>query len=209
MSSVQNLIKTLFLFSVIIIASGSITQAQTTHQAFEHLNFSLTIQNNINRNVLHDYWSHDPAIQLDIETPFYAGDFFAGGRFTSFSNRENGLPDYDNIQTHVGWGMKHPIVKGLKIGANTGLLFSMMRFKNVSDEHQERAEKRFGSTSPESEIGFIIGANISYSLSDTWSVQLLWNRNVIYTRHKMKLNYVGIGLSRRLITPAWLKGILE
>lgn len=198
----------ILLLSLFCFFSNS-AMAQSKDGAFDTITFSLSYQKNTNRNIFHSFWLPDPAFQVELETPFYAGDFFLGGRFTTFANKENGLPDIHYIQANVGWGLNIPVTRRFSINAKTAILFSMMRFTNVSAEHQERAEKRFGSTSPESEIGFLLGTDITYHINEKWGVKLQWNRNVIYTREKLKLNYFGLGISRKLTTPSWLKGILQ
>lgn len=193
-----------------LILLPAASYAQTTHVAFEHIKIGLSFKNNLNRNSFHDYWQPNPAIQLDLETPFYAGYFFVGGRYASFSSVQNsGLPGFRNIQANVGWGWRFPLTSRIHLVPKSAAIFSMMRFTHVSSEHQLRAEKSFGSTSPESEIGFMLGASIGYKLNENWMLEAHWNRSIIYTNHKMKLNFAGIGISRKLITPQWLREILE
>lgn len=183
--------------------------AQEKPQPFENIQLQLSYQQNINFNTFHEYWDADPAFQLDVVTPFYAGDFFIGGRYVNYSNLDNDLPDINFTQLNVGWGYRHEIFKRTQVGGRAGVLFNMMKFDNVTDEHQERAEKRFGSRSPESEIGFLLGAEIRYQILENWAIRFMWNRSIIYTRHKIKLDFVGVGISRSFETPRWLREILK
>lgn len=209
---VTHLFKTgLILFAgIILILIPATGYSQIRHEAFESLTLGLSYQSNLNRNVFHEYWQPNPAVQVDIETPFYAGYFFVGGRYASFSSLPNSdIPGFRNIQANVGWGWQFQLTPRIHLAPKSAVVFSMMEFTNVSSEHQQRAEKRFGSTSPESEIGFMLGTSIGYKMNDNWSLEVHWSRNIIYIRHKMKLNYAGIGISRKLITPQWLREILE
>lgn len=194
-----------------IISTNSWVQAQDDSPAFKEIDVMIALQENTNRNYFHDYWSPSPAFHVEFSTPFYLGSFFISGGYTSFTgtNYQMDLPDFDNLQASVGWGMRFNIIDRIEIGSSFGTLFSMMNFKNVSDEQQERAEKRFGSTSPESEIGFRYGADVSYDFTQNWGVRLQWTRNVVYTETKMKLNYVGLGIYRTFNTPEWLRKVLR
>ena len=210
MASAQIFIRKLLLIPLLLglLFLGNYAMAQSGEQAFENISVEFSYQNSINENVFHEYWSSNPAFEAKLKTPFYAGEFFISGKYSKFHSF-NDLPDFDNIQANVGWGMKFPLLNRVKFGTHTGVLFSMMKFTNVSGEHQQRAEKSFGSRSPESEIGFLLGADISYEFGDHGSIHILWNRNIVYTRHKMKLNYIGIGVSRSFATPHWLQEILK
>lgn len=200
-----------FLITAVIltlILSGNL-RAQNKIQAFEEIDAVFSIQQNTNRNLFHDFWSPNSAFQLDLDTPFYFGHFFLGGRLTSFSGIDPDLPDIDNIQANVGWGLRYEIIEGLKAGGNLGVLFSMMSFQNVSPEQQERAQLRFGSTSPESEGGIFFGGDLSYQFTEKWGIRLFWSRNLVYTKRKMKLNYGGVGVYRKIETPDWLERVLR
>lgn len=201
--------RTLILIATVLTVFSGILKAQVQKSAFGEIDFVVSYQQNINQNYFHEYWEPNPALQIDLDTPFYAGDFFISSRFTSFSNLTEEVPAFDNIQVSVGWGMRYEIVNGLKIGGSVGSLFSMMSFTYGSEEQREFAGNHFGSTSPESEIGLIYGADISYEFFENWGLRLIWNRNTIYTHTKMKLDYAGIGLYRKFSTPKWLQKVLH
>ncbi|MEX0721937.1 MAG: hypothetical protein WD059_14775 [Balneolaceae bacterium] len=188
---------------------SGLLKAQEKTSAFGEIDLAVSYQENVNQNYFHDYWEPNPAFQIDVDTPFYAGDFFINGRFTSFSNLTDEVPAFDNAQVSVGWRMRYEIINRLKIGGSVGSLFSMMSFDYVNEEQREWAANNYGSTSPESEIGFIYGADISYEFTDLWGIRLNWNRNIIYTHTKMKLNYGGIGIYLKLHTPKWLQKVLK
>ncbi|MEX0856883.1 MAG: hypothetical protein WD016_01955 [Balneolaceae bacterium] len=197
------------LITVAIFFTSGNLKAQKFPSAFEHIDVLLSYQQNVNQNYFHDYWSPDPAFQLELDTPFYAGNFFLSGRFNSVRHKTNEVPGFDNIQVTVGWGLRHEVVERVKIGGTVGTLFSMMAFNYVSDEQRDFAGTHFGSTSPESEIGLVFGADISYEFSGGWGIRVNWNRDIVYTQTKMKLNYIGIGLYRKFNTPIWLQEVLH
>lgn len=203
-------IKTLIILAAGLFLTPDVeVQAQERTKAFQEIEVIFSYQHNSNRNYFHKYWESNPAYQIDFDTPFYAGNFFINGRFTSFTKRTEQVPDFTNIQVNAGWGMRYEIMQGLSIGGKTGVLFSMAFYEDLTNEQHDWAIENFGSTSPENETGILVGADILYEMSPVWGIKMDWSRNIVYTSTKMKLNYIGIGIYRALITPSWLQKILR
>ena len=183
--------------------------AQTKAEPFERIRVHVSYLNNVNSNYFHDYWQGNDSFQIDIETPFYAGEFFVNSRYTPFSGKTTQVPGIENYQLSLGWGLREEVISNLKIGATFGTLFSTFRYGKLTEEQKNISRSNAGSRSTENEVGFLLSADLNYSINDYMGIRIHASRSIIYTKNKIKLNYIGVGLYRSFETPNWLKQILK
>jgi hypothetical protein len=50
---------------------------------------------------------------------------------------------------------------------------------------------------------------MSFSLSESWKAELTTAYNHIYTRKKIELFYLSVGITKTFSAPAWLKELFE
>ncbi len=199
----------LFWSAVLFFASGVNVIAQNQEAAFEKIGIHFSYQLNTNRNYFHDYWKTNGAYHFDFNTPFYFGEFFTGMRYSRFTERVEDVPGIDNFQFSVGWGLKSEVLPNLKIGAAVGTIFSSFRYDILTEEQKNAARRSFGSKSTENETGFLIRMDVSYSFSKSLGIRLQADRSIVYTKNKIKLNYIGVGVYRNFESPGWLMRMLR
>lgn len=193
-------------FTILLLGCSSVMAQQ---KAFEEIRVVFNYQQNTNQNDFHDYWSGKDAFGIDLETPFYAGDFFISGRYANFSNLSEEVPAFQNYQFNVGWGLRREIFPQMEVGASVGGIFAMYDYDGITEEQWRWAYGHLGTTSSENETGFIFSGDLSYDFFEHWGVRLSANRTIVYTNKKIKLNYVGVGIYRVFQTPNWLREFLK
>ncbi len=183
--------------------------AQVHGDLFGELDLYLSVRSNINDNLFHESWNPATGISGGAELPFYVGMTKLNARYDYFKPQIAGLPDIDQLQISLGWINRLKLSPRLQAGGGFSLLGSVFFFKNAGEEVQNRARNFYGSTSPESEVGVGLLADITYDLSPSWAVRMELNRSVLFTSTKLKLTYVGLGFVKTLQLPKGAARVLR
>lgn len=199
----------MLLFVLTGTGSGSGLYAQAHSDPFRSIEVAFSVQSNINENRFHEQWRSSPGINGGVGFPFYFGTVELNMGYGFFEGKTVGIPDIDRLQISLRWINKTNLFSRLKVGGGPSLLGSVFFFKNVSEEQQTRVRNLYGGTSPETEIGVGLQADLTYKLSSSWSVRAHVSRSVIFTSTKMKLTYVGVGMVKRMNLPGWLSEVLR
>ena len=200
----------LYIAIVLMLLCGNVEiMAQSKAEPFERIRVHISYLNNVNNNYFHDYWKGNDAFQIDFETPFYAGEFFVNSRYTPFSGNTTQVPGIENYQFSLGWGLREDVISKIKIGVSFGALFSTFRFGKLTEEQKKISRRHLGSRSTENEVGFLLSVDLNYAINDYMGIRVYASRSIIYTKNKIKLNYISTGFYRSFETPNWLKQILK
>ena len=199
------------VFLGVLLFGGSLCglQAQVHSEPFSAAVLGINVRSNVNKNLFHEYWNPSPGIGGSIGFPFYLGMAELNMEYSYFEGNSSDLPDIDKLLVSLGWVNRLRIVPKLRIGGGLRLLGSVLFFQNVLESVRIRVRDRFGSSSPETEIGVGLQADLTYELSPSWGIRAELNRNVIFTNTKLKLTYVGIGVVKTLKLPGWMREVLR
>lgn len=189
------------VLSGLVIFSGSIEcraddRAKT---AFNTADIGFQVITNTNRNDFHRYWTSGPGLEGYVLTPFYLGEFQLGVRVISFEGRPDELTDYSSVFMYAGWGlswalpMKMTMFTGLNIGSDQ-MIFDF--------------ENRPGSKH-ESEFVIDLTSRLRVPVHGRWAVTAAGSYSEILTRHRIRLVFVSVGLSRSFDLPACLSEFLK
>lgn len=172
-------------------------EAQSPASAFDTLAAALHLTANINHNVFHRYWSSNPGIELELETPFYFGDAQAGFHFNSYDGRTEEQPDFVSIYAFVGWGYELPVYDRLtwRNGIRIGTFFT--RFAGSGENLNEL------------ELASALDTRLSYRFARHWSAELSTRYQVVFTHERLRLLFLAFGFSYALKTPFWLRDFLR
>lgn len=185
------------LASCLALLAPAAAIAQQGTGTFDFLRLDLGLVANVNRNALHDYWSPEPGVELDIETPFYLGLVELGIQYASFDARQAEQPDFISLFPFLGWGLELPLSEQLK-WYNGGRIGSfLMRFDTP------------GAGGHEQELAMALASRVRFAVGDAWSLHLAAHYQLVFTRERMRLLYITAGFSRSFTTPRWLKEFLD
>jgi hypothetical protein len=201
----------IFFIGVLLFLTGTTPDlyAQIHTDPFNEIDFSLSAQSNINDNRFHESWNPSTGISGSAELPFYVGMTRLSARYDFFESNTAGLPDIDQLQVSLGWMNRLKLLPRFRAGGGFSMLGSVFFFKNAGAEVQKRARESYGSTSPESEVGVGLSADLTYNVSRSWKVRLELNRTMLFTSTKLKMTYIGIGVVKTLDLPDWITEVLQ
>jgi hypothetical protein len=171
--------------------------AQAPASPFDTIAASLRLTANVNHNVFHRYWSSDPGVELELETPFYFGDAEAGFHFNSFDGRTEEQPDFASVYVFVGWGYELPVYGRLdwRNGIRIGTFFT--HFAGSGDNLSEL------------ELATALDTRLSYPFALHWSAELSTRYQVVFTHERLRLLFLAFGFSYAFKTPNWLQEFLR
>lgn len=201
----------ILLLGALLLVAGPLPElyAQVHDDPFRELDLYLSVQTNINDNRFHESWNPSTGISGSAELPFYVGSAKLNARYDYFKPQIAGFPEIDQLQISLGWMNRLELSPRLRAGGGFSLLGSVFFFKNAGEEVQNRARDFYGSTSPESEVGLGLLADLTYDISPSWGVRVELNRSVLFTSTKLKLTYVGLGIVKTLQLPKGTAGVLR
>ncbi|MBI9070510.1 MAG: hypothetical protein JEY94_02870 [Melioribacteraceae bacterium] len=167
---------------------------------FSSLNFKISLQQNKNEVLLHQFWEPQSGLNFSVETPFYLGNIEAGISKIDFEGKLYIYPDFSSYFLFAGWSLNKQFFEfvSLKYGIRSGVF--VMNFNDQAASEYESTESEL-SVSLIGELEFPVYKNISGNLN----TELL----TIFTDKRIKLFIVGVGLSYKLETPKWLRKFFE
>jgi hypothetical protein len=188
------------LCCLVVCPSATVSPAAPSEDtAFSTADIGLQVITSTNRNDFHQFWTSGLGADGYILTPFYQGDFQLGVRFMSFESQQSGLTDYLSTFIYFGWGMAWDLSQRFRGFAG---------FSVGSDQMFFELEDRPGSKH-ESEAGIAVTARLSASLAGRWEVTAGGSYSEIFTRNRIRLVFVSMGISRTFDLPDWLREFLK
>lgn len=174
--------------------------AQSRPAPFETLDLSLTVLGDINRGVLHRWWSPGPAVGVGATMPFYLGSLELGVQYAHPTAIRNDVPGFRSLFLYAGWGGARSLGQGFSAGGAVRVGVMAMRFD--------------GDTLPtsrarESEIGAAARAALRWMQADSWFAEASVSYQSVFSNHHMEQVFLAAGIGRRFATPAWLRDFLD
>lgn len=191
--------KIFLIISILLFVSGSFSFPQSKNKL---IHISLGAKNNFNNNDFHHYW--EPGIGFGTEFRFEhaIGELGGGLSIMRFDKKIESAKSFYGVDYYFLYRNSFRLVGNAEIilGFDAGIF--EFRFDDDGDL-QSSAEKN------EREFAIKIMTGLSYAFSDSWKVELTTAYNHIYTKKKIELFYLNLGLIKSFSAPEWLKGFLE
>ncbi len=170
--------------------------------AFSSIDVVLQYAVNTNENSFHDLWEHYLGLEGFIETPFYFGCVQAGVHLDSYFSKNDEMADFQTFCLYIGWGKNCSLPLETKIfaGINIGSTFMTLDKKKSQYEGQYDIEQ---------ELRTAFDCRLIFPLSENWNLYLSKSYSIIYTFHRIKLNYISAGISYSFIAPEWFREFIK
>ena len=189
----------LFVLVAMALVPASL-RAQTSPRPFETLDLGLSLQTDVNRGLLHRWWSPGPAVGLGVSAPFYVGDIELGAQYAHPTARRQDVPGFRSLFVYAGWGGGHRL--GAGVSARGGLRIGIMAMRFDGDSLPSYRTR-------ESELGVAARAALRWMPAGAWFAEGSASYQSIFTQRRMEQVFLSVGIGRRFATPAWLRDFLD
>ncbi len=173
---------------------------QKNSKPFKTISISVNYLQNSNRNMFHRYWKPANGFDLLAGSEFYFGQIELGAQISFIRAQNSQQPDYKSIYMYLGWGLEQKLISKLFLYSGFQLGHYYMNF----DENNININLK-----SESEFGFGLKSGLKYFFGNNLFVTVSGRYQIIYTRHRIELSFVSIGLGRSFDTPNWLEEFLN
>ena len=195
--SKKRVIHFLILKIILIFLSTNLLYAEKD-KAFSSINIVIQYAVNTNENSFHELWEHDLGIEGFIETPFYFGCVQAGVHLDSYFSKNDEMADFQTFCLYIGWGKSCSLPLGTKIfaGINIGSTFITLDKKKSQYEDQYDIEQ---------ELRTAFDCRLIFPVCKKWNLYFSNSYSIIYTFHRIRLNYISAGISCTFVSPQWFR----
>ncbi len=129
--------------------------------------------------------------------PFYFGRVETGTQILHFRSQNSQVPDFQTMYVFIGWGLRKSLIRNLSIFGGLRLGNQLMTFASDADYGHE------------SELGTEASLGLAIKIFPKWTLQVSVRRQRIHTQVPIIFDFGSISVSRRFITPDWLRVLLE
>jgi hypothetical protein len=181
----------------IVVSAG--LPAAALGSAYDSLEVGAQYAVNTNRNEYHEFWDPGPGAELSMKTPFHTGNLWLGARYLDNPSTSAGTPDFQNFFFYAGWSyhVRLPWRIGLDPGFSLGI-----------DAIVVEGEPNTGLRT-ETEVGGEFFLRASYFLNDDWRLNVNGITHETFTRRRIRLAFISVGVSRSFSMPSWMRRFLE
>lgn len=145
------------------------------------------------------YWSSSAALRVDVHTGFHAGEVGAFALTVPYRARTDSQPDYRAYVIGLDWRFAPGATARLTPLVSVSAGNYLMVFDGVDVKGLAR----------ESEIFVGGSAGVAARIHGGTAVTLLVTGMQVLTSTPIRSAFVTAGISQRLATPRWLRGVLE
>jgi hypothetical protein len=195
---------------VILVGFTPIASAQPTpanaesapsRRAFSTLSVRLSGARNVNRELLHEFWSPRDGFELELSTPLPVGQMGISITALSFGGRVAEQPDFDARLLSLRWGGSRTIAGPVALRASALLGNIFMTFDD--------GERRISGLTTESELLVGGAGGVDLRVSPWLSFSLESSLQRILTSTPIDLVVVSAGAKLAMRMPRWLRGAIE
>jgi hypothetical protein len=166
------------------------------------ISLSINAAYNYNENEFHDYWNSTPGAGFELSFEDDVGEIGAGLRLMRFNKIVESTKSFYGVDYYFLY--RHYFSIHRKIDFVAGFDFGIFEFRFDDDVDIKTLAERF-----EREFAIKLVTGMSFSLSESWKAELTTAYNHIYTRKKIELFYLSVGITKTFSAPAWLKELFE
>jgi hypothetical protein len=185
---------------VLFLGMPAVAPAQAGAAPFETLDLSLVVLGDVNRGVLHRWWSPGPAVGAGVTTPFYLGNLELGAQYAHPTAIRNDVPGFRSLFVYAGWGGAHSLGQGFTAGGGVRAGLMAMRFDG---------DTLPTSRSRESELGAAARVALRWMPAGTWFAEASASYQAVFTHRHMEQVFLAGGIGRRFTSPTWLRDFLD
>jgi hypothetical protein len=191
--------KIFHIITILLSVSGSLSFAQSENKL---IHISLGAKNNFNKNDFHHYWEAGIGFGSEFRFEHPIGEIGGGLSIMRFDKKIDSAKSFYGVDYYFLYRNTFRLIENavLILGFDAGIF--EFRFDDDGDI-QSSAEKI------EREFAIKIMTGLSYAFNDSWKVELTTAYNHIYTKKKIELFYLNLGLVKSFSAPEWLKDFLE
>lgn len=179
--------------------------------AFEQLTVKLSTPHTVSESRLTKHWDPAPGIQLNLQTPFYAGYLEGGVRYIRFNNADNrpSYSDFHSAFVYLGWGYLFELTSKLGVGPQLRFGNNLMLYDEPKVYTSSNTSFAYDFDDTESEFAYELLLHTQYEFSRSWKAhaELAFNRTMTY--HPLRLTFITVGFSHSFDTPSWFKSIFK
>lgn len=187
-----------FVLTLLLLLIGAVTADE---KPFSTIRVALHGGENTNRELLHQYFKPSSAFGGSVSTPFYLGRVGLGATRLAFTGEDETLPDFDMTLLFIRWNLNR------QLGPMTFTLESQLG--NTLMKFEENLIYRGLGEVAESELHVGYGSRVTLKVYKQASLFASWRRLTIFTRQRINLDFLTVGVAVDFRTPDWLVSILK
>jgi len=168
-------------------------------EPYDKSSLNVSYLHNTNRNLYHRYWKPANGFDFSFKTEFYLGSLEFGMGYSDHEGIDSDMVEYESYFVYAGWLQKLNVSERFSLFGGSRVGSYIMSLDDDHTSIQGRTETELG-------LEFIVGTEIA--ISDRFGLEHTLRHRIIYTRHKIRLTFLTIGLTYNFDTPDWLKRFL-
>ncbi len=185
----------ILVFCILYCTNDAVAESD----AFSNLTLSFSIHANTNHGQFHEYWQRGRGLDLNCATPFYLGRARLGVQASLFEKKSD-VPEFYSLYYYLEWGFDIPLTN--RIDWFNGLRSGSFAMTFDDDEINE-------TQVTESELCLGISSSINAKITNQLAVNLTGSYQKVFTRKRLELTFILIGMNYTFDTPSWLREILK
>lgn len=189
----------LFYSFILMVICSSFLYSQSEERM---IHFSLNTIRNFNENEFHEYWKPLQGIGGELSFDHPVGELGAGFTLMRFDKQHFSAKSFYGVDYYFLYRHTTEMIGNLTFIA--GFDFGIFEFRFDDDEEIRTEAERV-----EREFAFKLLSGLSYEFIDAWRAELKASYQHIYTRKKIELFYLNLGITKSFSTPGWLKEFFE
>lgn len=172
---------------------------QDVDQDFDTVSFG--IQNSYSIDWLHENWDTESGIHGFIRLPLFTGNIQAGMQYIPFERKQIEKPDFKSMTFYGQYDREFDLPFELSWSLGGRLSIFIMRFSGGAADVS-------GGMKEEQEFGLGAVSGLRYPLPGGWQTHIEISFTRIYTARPIDMTVAGVGVSRTIDTPGWLREFL-
>jgi len=161
---------------------------------------NISYLHNTNRDLYHRYWKPAHGTDISFKSNFHFGNLEFGAGYARHEGLESETVEFSSFFIYTGWNYGLPVTDRFSLTGGARVGSFIMRFDDDLTSIEGKTEMELG-------LEFMIGSEIA--ISDRIGLNHSFRHRIVYTRNKIELTYLAIGLTYNFDSPAWLKGFLK
>lgn len=199
--------------TVLIVLGMGIPQAvsQQTNKAFDRITVGAGLGYSSPDKNLSERWNTGPGYQVNLGTPFYAGNLEGGLRYTRFKHTSEfpAYSDFHNTFIYLGLSYSFKIFDRVKAGPAIRFGNTFFHFDEAKTYPNDSNTFVYEFDSNESEFAYELNLHTEYLVTGNWKAQaaIVYNRTMTY--RPIGNVFFTLGLAYTFDSPAFFQKVLQ